>query len=408
MRKLKQKHIQVISYVLISFAVIAGAFYGGVLYEKSTRPSVQNVLGVDHTETTVSTNADFEPFWKAWNLITEKSPSVKDISDQDRVYGAIQGLMGSLNDPYSVFFPPQESKLFEETVAGEFGGIGAEVGIKENILTVISPIKDTPAYRAGIKSGDKILKIDDTDTNGMTIDKAISIIRGEKGTSVALEIYREGDDATQTITIVRDTIAIPTLETKLRDDEIFVISIYNFSANMPALFRTALKEFTDANTDKLIIDLRGNPGGYLEAAIDMVSWFLPSGKTIVIEDFGEKAEKEIHRSRGYDVFTDKLKIVVLVDQGSASASEIVAGALQDNDRATLVGQKTYGKGSVQELIQVSKDTSLKITVANWLTPNGVWISKQGITPDVVVPITKEDVESERDPQMDKAVELLNK
>lgn len=408
MRHLKHKHIQTISYIVISLAVIAGAFYGGVVYEKSTRASIENVIGLNNKETKVSTNADFEPFWKAWNLINEKSPNAKNVSDQDRVYGAVQGLMGSLGDPYSVFFPPEESKLFEETVAGEFGGIGAEIGIKDNILTIIAPIKDTPAYRAGIKSGDKILKINDTDTSGMTIDKAISLIRGEKGTSVILEIYREGEDAPQTLTIVRDTIAIPTLDTKLRDDDIFVISIYNFSANMPALFRTALQEFADANTDKLVIDLRGNPGGYLEAAVDMVSWFLPSGKTIVIEDFGDKAERETQRSRGYDVFTDDLKIVVLVDQGSASASEIVAGALQDNGRATLVGEKTYGKGSVQELLPVTKDTSLKITVANWLTPNGLSISKQGITPDIVVPVTKEDLEADRDPQMEKAVEILSK
>lgn len=403
-----KKYKQIIFYVFISLIILFCVFYAGIQYEKAQKPEIEKVSGVYNKETAVSTNADFEPFWRAWNLIIEKSPTAKNISDQDRVYGAIQGLIGSLDDPYSVFFPPDESKSFEESLSGEFGGIGAEVGIKDNIVTIIAPIKNTPAFHAGIKSGDKILKINNTDTNGMTVDKAVSLIRGEKGTDVKLTIYQEGDTESKEITITRSTIQIPTLESRKIDDNIFIIEVYNFSAQMPRLFQLALQEFEESGATKLIIDLRGNPGGFLEASIDMASWFLPSGKVIVIEDFGDKKEKETHRSRGYNPFPDTLEIIVLVDQGSASASEIFAGALQDNDRATIVGQTTYGKGSVQELVPVTKDTSLKITVANWLTPDGTWISKSGITPDVIVPVTKEDLETDIDPQLNKAIELLNK
>ncbi len=314
--------------------------------------------------------------------------------------------MSSLNDPYSVFFPPEEAKSFQETISGSFSGIGMEVGIKDKILTVVAPLKNTPSYKAGIKPGEKILKIDGKETNDMTVDKAISLIRGEKGTSVILTMYRDGDRKPREVTLVRDTIIIPTVETIKRDDGVFVISVYNFSANVATDFQNALKEFAQTNSDKLVIDLRGNPGGYLDAAISMASWFLPSGKTVVMEDFGNKTDKTIHRSLGYDVF-ENLKLVILVDEGSASASEIFAGALHDNKKALLVGEKTYGKGSVQELVPVTKDTSIKITIAKWLTPNGISISKEGIKPDYTVPITDKDVTDKVDPQMNKAVELLN-
>ena len=395
-------------YLVLFFSAIfiVLAFYGGTVYQKSTEPSINKISNLDNKENPLGTTADFEAFWKVWNLIDEKSPDASTIDNQKRVYGAIQGLMSSLNDPYSVFFPPEEAKSFQETISGSFSGIGMEVGIKDKILTVVAPLKNTPSYKAGIKPGEKILKIDGKETNDMTVDKAISLIRGEKGTSVILTMYRDGDRKPREVTLVRDTIIIPTVETIKRDDGVFVISVYNFSANVATDFQNALKEFAQTNSDKLVIDLRGNPGGYLDAAISMASWFLPSGKTVVMEDFGNKTDKTIHRSLGYDVF-ENLKLVILVDEGSASASEIFAGALHDNKKALLVGEKTYGKGSVQELVPVTKDTSIKITIAKWLTPNGISISKEGIKPDYTVPITDKDVTDKVDPQMNKAVELLN-
>jgi carboxyl-terminal processing protease len=340
--------------------------------------------------------------------MNEKYPGVAKISDQDKVYGAISGLVGSLNDPYSVFFTPDEAKSFEEEIAGNFTGIGMEVGIKDKILTVIAPLKDTPAYRADIKPGDKILKIDKTVTSNLSIEDAIKLIRGEKGTTVTLTIFRDGESNPREIKIVRDVINIPTLDTEKRPDGIFVIKLYSFTANSADLFRNAMKEFVDSGDGKLLLDLRGNPGGYLDAAVDMASWFLPNGKTVVTEDYGSNKPPEIFRSKGYDIFTDKLKFVILMDGGSASASEILAGAMQDQGKAKLVGTQSFGKGSVQEVIDVTPDTILKITVAKWLTPKGTSISEKGLTPDYVVELTQKDADAKKDPQLDKAVELLNK
>lgn len=397
--------ISKIRHILIVIVLIGIFFTLGIYTGYRNRPEIDRVL-LDNKETAVTTQADFAPFWKVWNTINEKYPGASKTTDQDKVYGAIAGLVGSLNDPYTTFFKPEETKAFEEVIAGNFSGIGMEVGLKNKILTVIAPLKDTPAYKAGIKSGDKILKIDSKITSEMTVDEAIKLIRGDKGTAITLTIFREGEPKPIEIKIIRDVINIPTLDTELRKDGIFVIKLYSFSANSANLFRNAMKEFVLSKSDKLAIDLRGNPGGYLDASVDMASWFLPEGKVVVTEDYGNNKEAKIYRSRGYNIFNDKLKLVILMDSGSASASEILAGALQDHGRAKLVGTKSFGKGSVQEVLQVTKDTIVKITVAKWLTPNGNTIAEKGLTPDYPVEYTKTGPEDKNDPQMNKAVELL--
>lgn len=398
-----KRQIATVALVIVLFLI---TFFGGEYIGSHKKSAIAQTINIANKETGVTTDADFEPFWKVWNTINEKYPSANKVTDQERVYGAISGLMGSLNDPYSVFFSPDEAKSFEEEIAGNFTGIGMEVGLKDKILTVIAPLKDTPAYRAGIKPGDKILKIDKKVTSGLSIEDAIKLIRGEKGTTVTLTIFHEGDKEPREIKIVRDTIDIPTLDTEIRPDGIFVIKLYSFSANSADLFRNAMKKFVDSGSDKLLLDLRGNPGGYLDSAVDISSWFLPSGKVVVTEDYGNNKTPVIFRSKGYNIFNDKLKFVILVDGGSASASEIVAGAMQDQGRAKLVGSQSYGKGSVQEAMKITPDTLLKITVAKWLTPNGTSISLKGLTPDYVVEFTKKDFDSKTDPQMDKAVQLL--
>ncbi|KKT20094.1 MAG: Carboxyl-terminal protease [Candidatus Nomurabacteria bacterium GW2011_GWB1_43_7] len=393
---------------VVAILLLALVFVVGVYVGTNNRPEIEKVMGISGKETAVATNADFSPFWKVWNVINEKSPNAGKISDQDKVYGAISGLIGSLDDPYSVFFNPEETKSFEEEIAGNFDGIGMEVGLKDKVLTVIAPLKDTPAYRADIRPGDKVIKIDDTPTAGLSIEEAIKLIRGPKGTSVMLTILREGIEQPKEITIMRDTISIPTLDTEIGKDGIFVIKLYSFSANSTSLFRKAIKQFVESGNDKLLLDLRGNPGGYLSAAVDMASWFLKGGKIVVTEDYGNDKEPEIFRSKGYDIFNDKLKFVILINGGSASASEILAGSMQDNGRAKLVGTQSFGKGSVQEVVDITPDTILKITVAKWLTPSGISISDKGLTPDYLVEITQEDIDAKKDPQMDKAVELLFK
>ncbi len=403
-QKILQK-LSNIRYVLIGVGVALAFFVSGLYLGYSHSPAIDKVV-LNNKETGVATVADFSPFWKVWNTINQKYPGADKTTDQDRVYGAISGLVGSLNDPYSMFFTPDEAKSFQEEIAGNFSGIGMEVGIKDKILTVIAPLKGTPAYKAGIKPGDRVLKIDQKSTADMTIDEAIKLIRGEKGTTVTLTTFRDGDKEPSVIKIVRDTIDIPTLDTENRKDGIFVIKLYSFSANSANLFRNAMKEFTLSKSDKLIVDLRGNPGGYLDAAVDMASWFLPEGKVVVTEDYGTSKDPNVYRSRGYNIFNDKLKFVILIDGGSASASEILAGAMQDHGRAKLVGAQSFGKGSVQEVVDVTPGTILKITVAKWLTPNGNTIAQKGLTPDYKVDYTRADFEAKKDPQMDKAVELL--
>ncbi len=389
--------------VLAVFSVV-GAFWVGItvgerMGEKTAWQEAEKVLASD---------LDLAPLLKVVGVLNDKFiPSTASSTiptNENKVWGAILGLTASYDDPYTVFFPPKESKSFADEVRGDFGGIGVEIGIKDKVLVVIAPLKGTPGERAGLKPGNVILKIDKKFTFGITVEDAVSLIRGPKGTNVTLTIKENGE--TREVIIMRDTIIIPTIETKLRDDGVFVISLYNFSAKSPELFRGALREFMLSESDKLVLDLRNNPGGYLEVAIDMASYFLPSGKIVVIEDRGLKSKQKIERSKGYDVFTDKLKMAILINGGSASAAEILAGALNEHGIAKLVGEKSFGKGSVQELIEITEDTTLKVTVARWLTPKGHSISENGLAPNIEVKNTKEDLENEFDSQMEKAVSIL--
>ena len=428
---------RIVLMVLLALALFAG----GVVVGKEERPEIEKVVGLVNSDTPFGLfsitpsdveieacidesgaqvpcvldgtilggdpPADFEQFWRAWNIINEKyvPPKKSDpITNQEKVWGAISGLAGSLGDPYTFFLPPQEKSLFEQDVSGFFGGVGMQIGMKDDLLTVIAPLKGSPAERAGIQKGDKILVIDGATTTNMTIDKALYLIRGEIGKPVVLTLLHEDNDEPYVVTIIREEIKVPTIETK-REGDVFVISLYGFPATGAELFRGALREFVQSGADKLVLDLRGNPGGYLEVAVDMASWFLPQGKVVVREE-DKSGEGQIYRSKGYNVFGDDFRFVILVDGGSASASEILAAALKEHGIATLVGTKTFGKGSVQELVPITEDTSLKVTIAHWITPNGNSFSEEGIEPNVVVEITKEQVEREEDPQLKKAVELV--
>ena len=403
MQNKKSNIILTFIYIII---IVLGIFTAGFYVGAKDSPAIDRVYGLSNKESKVVTDADFDPFWKVWNTLNEKSITIKEKSDQDRVWGAIQGLALSTGDPYTVFFPPEENKLFKDSIHGSFGGIGAEIDKKEAILTVVAPLKGTPAEKAGILSGDKILRINKEDATNITIDKAISLIRGPIGTHVELTILHEGEKKTRDFNIIRENIEIPTIKTEKRGD-VFLINFYTFSENSKNLFIEAMNEFTNSGLNKLIIDLRGNPGGYLDSAIDISSFFLDSGKVVVIQDFGDKKKSDSFRSRGQKLFDDKKsKLIILVDGGSASASEIMAGALREHGVAKLVGTKTFGKGSVQELVEITDDTSLKVTIARWLTPKGISISKEGLMPDYEVKITREDLEKKIDPQMEKALELL--
>jgi carboxyl-terminal processing protease len=354
---------------------------------------------------------DLNSFWEVYNIMEQKfvDNDEEKVSNEEKVYGAISGLVDSYGDPYTVFLPPAENEQFEESISGVFEGVGMEIGQKDGFLTVVSPLKNSPAEKSGIKKGDKIIAIDDKSAMDISVDDAIKKIRGEKGTSVELTVIREGEKEPLIISITRDKIIVPTIETSTIGD-VYVISLFNFSANASADFRNALRDFVKSKKNKLILDLRGNPGGFLESSIDISSWFLPIGKTVVIENFGNQKEEKIFRSKGYNIFNNDLKMIILVDQGSASASEIVAGALQEHGVAKLVGEKTFGKGSVQELVKLTDNTSLKITIAKWLTPNKKPFSDGGIPPDVEVKFDSkaydENNKIKTDNQLQKALEML--
>jgi len=394
-----------IIYFVLILALFGGVFVGGALFGYYKRPAVEKVYALFNKEATKPADVDFSPFWVAWNTIESKYVAKDSIDNQKLVWGAIKGMVKGLDDPYTTFFSPQESKMFQENIRGDFGGVGMEIGVRKGVLIVISPLKNTPAYRAGVKAGDSIVKIDDKVTTDMTANEAAGLIRGEKGTKVKLTMLRKNIDEPLEFEITRDIIIISTLDTETKPGGIFIIKLYNFSNTSANDFRNALREFVLSGNNKLVLDLRNNPGGYLESAVDMASWFLPIGEVVAREKFGS-GEENVFRSKGYDIF-ENLPMVILVNEGSASASEILAGALQEHGIAKLVGEKTFGKGSVQELVQITPDTSLKITIAKWLTPNRKSLSDNGLEPDIKMEITEKNIEAQKDPQMEKALEVVS-
>ena len=357
-----------------------------------------------------SDELNFSLFWEVYNTLKEKYAHPEDFNNEEIIYGAISGMVESLGDPYTVFFNPEEAKIFEEAVKGVFEGVGMEIGIREKGLTVIAPLEGTPAQKAGLRPGDKIIKIDDVSTINIAIDEAVKLIRGQKGTEVSLTVYREDWGETKEIKIVRGIIKIPSLAWELisssdeRQNDIAHIKLYQFSEKAAYDFKTASREILDSSAERIILDLRNNPGGYLTVAQDITGWFLEKGQIVTIEDFGEEKEQKLYKAKGPEKFLS-YPIVVLINEGSASGSEILAGALRDNRQIKLIGEKTFGKGTVQSLEYLSKG-SLKITIANWLTPKGEVLTDKGLEPDIKVEMTLEDYEQGKDPQLEKAVEIL--
>jgi len=349
---------------------------------------------------------DFSLFWETWRVIERKFVDKASINVQDMVYGAISGMVNSLGDPYTVFMEPDDTKRFIEDVKGSFEGVGMEVGIRNNQLTVIAPLEGTPAQKAGLRAGDAIVKVDGELTSDMTVDEAVNRIRGARGTEVVLTIFRKDWEEEREVKIVRGVIEVPSLKWELlADDNIAYLHLYHFTEKAAYDFRKAAIEILESPANKVILDLRNNPGGYLEVAQDIAGWFLKSGEVVVIEDFGEGKEQKLYKAEGNGLL-GSYSLVVIINEGSASGSEILAGALRDNLGVKLIGESSFGKGSVQELEKLKGGSSLKITIAKWLTPKGELITDKGLEPDVKVEITEEDVAAEKDPQLDKAIEII--
>ncbi|MDP3043357.1 MAG: S41 family peptidase [bacterium] len=351
----------------------------------------------------LSRDVDFNLFWEVWDMLEERYVDREKLNEKEMFYGAIGGMVSSLEDPYTVFMNPVVAQEFEQDLAGTFEGIGAEIGIRNDVLTIIAPLADMPAEKAGLRAGDKVYAIDGESTAGITVDEAVNKIRGPRGTEVILTISRDGLEKAEDISITRAFIVVKSVKAELRDDKIFVVKITNFNDDTLDLFNKAIQEIIAKNPKAVILDLRNNPGGYLDTAIEVASEWVEDG-VVVMEKFSEE-KKDEYLARGRARLKD-YNTVVLINQGSASASEIVAGALQDYNKAVVVGKQTFGKGSVQVLEKLQDGSSVKITVAKWLTPNGNCINETGIKPDVEIDLTEEDYDAGKDPQMEKAVEIL--
>ncbi|MEK9135434.1 MAG: S41 family peptidase [Patescibacteria group bacterium] len=401
MFKSARKSIFLFSSLVLIAVIFAGGYFFG---QSSVKPEI--IFGVQNPELGQPAGADFSIFWDAWSKLQAKFVNNDKMDFQKMIYGAVSGMVKSLDDPYTVFFPPTENKKFQDEIKGSFEGVGMEVGIKKNQLQVVSPIEGSPAQKAGLRAGDKILLINSTSTSDMSLEEAVNLIRGPKGTRVALTVIRQGWDKSKEIKITRDVIQVPSLKLEFKDDgKIAYIKLSQFSAKAGNEFAQAAVQILNSQAEKIILDLRNNPGGYLEISQDIAGWFLSPGQIVTIEDFAGKQEQKIYKAQG-NYWLEKYPLVILINQGSASASEILAGALRDDRGIKLIGEKSFGKGSVQELEELKGSSSLKITVAHWLTPKGQLISEIGLEPDIKIEITEKDYENEKDPQLDKALEII--
>ena len=394
--------------IIITIVVIGAIFAGGFLIGKKSADNSSTASRIFfNQELGKPEPMDFSLFWQALNTLEEKYVNSDKIDYQNILYGAIEGMTNSLGDDYTVFMKPEKTESFMQSVSGKdsFEGVGMELALKGGLLTVVTPLDGTPAFKAGIKAGDKIIEINDASTEDMQVEEAVSLIRGKKGTQVKLTIIRKDLNEPKEYTLTRETIEAPIIHWEMKSNDIAYIRVYQFTGNLPSKFKDVISEALKNNAKKIILDLRNNPGGYLEVAVDLTSWFNPKDSVVVKEEFKNGGTDE-YKSRGYNAIQN-FPVVVLVNKGSASASEIMAGALRDIRGIKLVGEKTFGKGSVQEVENFKDGSSLKITIAKWLTPSGISINEEGLEPDVVVEITDEDYNNDKDPQLDKTIELLS-
>jgi carboxyl-terminal processing protease len=404
-KRMLRSFVQILVFVLLGVGIFWMGVESGKEDIRSADPISIESATFKNKNQSASNVIDFSLFWNVWDLLKSKYVNTGDLDARKLYYGAIKGMMEATGDPYTTFLDPNENQKFDEDISGNFEGIGAELGIKGGVLTVVAPLQGAPAEKAGIRSGDRIIRIDGKMAADMTIEEAVDNIRGKGGTDVVLTIYREGSADTQDIIVQRGMINVKSVTFEIKGDNVAYIKITRFGDDTSKLFTEAIKKVAVQKTNGLIIDLRNNPGGYLETSIDVASKLLPKGKIVVIEEGGNNNQKKMY-ARGGDVASG-LETVVLINEGSASASEILAGALKDNrTNVTLIGKKSFGKGSVQEFIELPQGTAAKITVARWLTPNGTQINEQGIGPDKEVELSNEDYENNRDPQLDSALETL--
>lgn len=410
---------RIILIIIVSLVLLAGAFSGGVILgwlipsatPFETLAPVSSPVPVITTPAVPSTPAAtpseleelFKPFWKSWEIIHNEYID-QPVDDLQLMRGAIRGMIDSLGDDYSSYMTPEDYRQAFTPLDGSYTGIGAWVDTSGEFLTIISPMPESPAEKAGLKTGDQIIAVDGENVVGKDPNIVLQSVLGPEGTTVVLTIKRLETDETLDYTIVRARITIPSIESKMLDENIAYIALFQFGVESADDLEQALRELLAQEPVGLILDLRDNAGGFLDPAIEVMSQFIGSG-IVMIERFGNGEEVKIEAIPGG--LATEIPLVVLVNKGSASASEITAGAIQDYQRGSLVGTTTFGKGSVQSLIPLEDEQGVvKVTIARWLTPNGRLIQEVGLTPDVIVELTEEDIAAGRDPQLEKAIELL--
>jgi carboxyl-terminal processing protease len=353
-------------------------------------------------------NVDLGLFWDVWGLLENDFIDIIDTTDEARVYGAISGMVDSLEDPYTAFMTPEESKSFSQSLNSELEGIGAELTVRDGLLVVVAPLKDSPAEEAGLLSGDHIYQVDGAPTSDMTLWDAIMNIRGEPGTEVILTVVREGEAETLDIPITRSKIHVPSIETVFEEvdgQNIAHVSLYSFADDTYLEFLDAIRAVQLADADGMVLDLRLNGGGFLDVSVEILGEFFEDEVKAVIVKHGDGTSEVIYTDGGGGLAD--IPVVVLIDGGSASASEIVAGALQDHERAVLMGETSFGKGSVQELTDLMGGASIRITVAKWFTPDDRTIDHEGIEPDVLIEVDTVPLDSEEDVQLQAALDYLS-
>ena len=391
-----------------------GAVNGLELYLESLEINLQDVTlpddapSVEDTASRANTPEEafeaFLPFWESWNKLNYLSLP-EETSQMTLLHQAIFGMVDALDEPYTNYYDPELSKQWEQDITGEYEGIGAFVDVQAEYLTILSPIKGTPAEEADLQAGDEIIAIDGNDMTGVDPNVALSQVLGPAGSTVILTIAREGVDEPFDVEITRRKITIPYIEYEMLDNGIAYLQLLRFYDGADLDIRDALNELLDENPTGLIFDLRGNPGGYLHTVVNITSEFVQDG-VVLYEVFNDGSQTEYNTLRSKGIATD-IPLVVLIDGGSASASEIFAGAIKDYERGTLVGDTTFGKGLVQLPITLPNDNGMvSITIANWLTPNQDTIQDVGVAPDIFVEYTQEDADADLDPQLDKAIEIL--
>lgn len=391
--------------VLIIIVLIGGGFYFGFSYG-SHYPKNIVIKGVSNMETGVKDTADFSVFWQAWDMLKSNFINGANLKDQDLVYGAIEGLVNSAGDPHTIFMRPDDSQKFAQDIQGAFGGIGAQLETKDGYVVVLAPLEDTPASRGGIKAGDKILQVDGKPLLKADANEAVKIIRGTVGTKVTLTLLSNGDSRAHDITLTRETIEVPTVKWSIKNDDIAYVQLFTFTEQAPYLFYKTALAVIMSGAKGMILDLRDDPGGYLESSVNIAGWFFEKGTPVVSEKF-RSGEEIKYSANGTAAFKD-FPMVVLVNKGSASASEILAGALRDNRNIKLIGETTFGKGTVQDMEALKDGSQIKMTIAKWVMPKGGVIEQNGLKPDIEVKITDADAAAKKDSQLDRAIQEVQK